>query len=533
MSLTRNLFGALSGAAMAITAATFMPATSFIPAFTASANAQANKTLVVAVPSDPASLEPGANKAEPIGSEIILNVFDTLVAWKAPDFSQLEGRLSDSWTISEDGKTFTFDLRDNVKFQDGSDFDAASVKFSLERTLELNPYVKASLGMIDSIETPNSETVVIKLKEPYQAFMSILAQPQSAIVSPAAVKKYGDDFANHPVGTGPFAFRAYEADTRVVLDANPDYFRGAPKLDRIIYRIIPEASTRRLELENGGVDVVQQQAQLSAIPSEELKAFADNPDINIIETPSQIIRQFEFNNSKADSPVADKRVRQALAHAIDYDGLIAGVLDNTAARVYGPLTSNSWAYDPAITDLAPKYDPELAKSLLAEAGYKPGELSLKLYSFQGTLWGNLATYIQANLADVGVKTEIAQTEFPSYRALHVAGDWDIALDGRQPWYNDPDAHITIGYLSSLKDTAMTMRMPENKELDALITKAQQEPDMAARKALYGEIQKQLVDHTPAAYLFSPKLIVFARSNVDGLVINSAPPLNEYWSVSKK
>src|SRR5690606_20130984 len=119
-----------------------------------------------------------------------------------------------------------------------------------------------------------------------------------------------------------------------------------------------------------------------------------------------------------------------------------------------------------------------------------------------------------------------------YRALHVAGEWQMALDGRQPWYNDPDAHITIGYLSSLRDSAMTFRMPDNPDLDAKILAAQSEVDMDRRKALYAEIQREIVEFVPGAYLFSPKLIVFARANIDGLVINSAPPLNEYWGVSK-
>ena len=347
MNLTRRSFGAMSGAALAMGFAAFVSAGA-VASFATTAAAQESETLVIAVPSDPAGLEPGANKAEPVGSEIILNVFDTLVAWKAPDFSELEGRLAKGWSISEDGRTFTFDLQDGVEFQDGTPFNAEAVKFSLERTKELNPYVKASLGMIDSIETTTDSEVVVHLSEPYPAFMSILAQPQAAIVSPAAVEEYGDDFANHPVGTGPFVFRAYEPDTRVVLDANPKYFRGAPKLKRLIYRIIPEASTRRLELENGGIDIIQQQSQLSAVPTEEMKAFANNPDIKIIEMPSQIIRQLEFNNSKTDSPVADLKVREAIAHAIDYDGLLSGVFDGTAERVYGPLTSNSWAFDPKV-----------------------------------------------------------------------------------------------------------------------------------------------------------------------------------------
>lgn len=507
-----------------------------LPLVLGSAHAQSDdplKTLVVAVPSDAVGLEPGANKAEPVGSEVILNVFDTLVAWTAPQFTQLEGRLADSWTVSADGTVFDFKLHDGVKFHDGTDFDAEAVKFSLERTKQINPYVEATFGLISDIAVVSPSEVKITLSKPYPAFLSILAQPQSAIVSPTAVAKYGDGFATHPVGTGPFKFNSAQADTNIVLDANPDYFRGAPKLERIIYRIIPDASTRRLELENGGVDIVQQQGQLAAIAAEDIEALKSNPDISILEAASQIIRQLEFNNSSTTSPVADLKVRQAIVHAIDYDGLLQGVFGGTAERVYGPLTTNSWAFNPKMQEEAPKYDPDLAKSLLAEAGVDPASLNLTLYSFQGPLWGAVATFVQANLADIGINATIAQTEFPALRALQTAGQFDVALDGRQPWYNDPDAHITIGYLSSLADTAMTFRMPQDAELDALILKAQQTVDQDARKQLYFEIQEKIAAKVPAAYLFSPKLIVFQRANVKGLVVNSAPPLNEYWGVSKE
>ncbi len=378
----------------------------------AAANAQEQlKTLVVAVPSDPVSLEPGTNKAEPIGSEIILNVFDTLVAWTAPDFTKLEGRLASNWTVSPDGKEFSFKLRDGVKFQDGTPFDAAAVKFSLERTKASNPYVKATFDLIKDIAVVSPTEVKITLSAPYPAFLSILAQPQAAIVSPTAVQKFGDKFASNPVGTGPFVFKAAQADTNVVLEANPDYFRGAPKLSKIIYRVIPDASTRRLELESGGVDIVQQQGQLSAIAAEDIEALKSNKDVKVIESPSQIIRQLEFNNKKTGGPFANVKVREAITHAIDYDGLLQGVFGGTAERVYGPLTSNSWAFNPKMKELAPTYDPELAKKLLAEANVDPSSISLKLYSFQGPLWGAVATFVQANLADIGINATIEQTEF--------------------------------------------------------------------------------------------------------------------------
>ena len=520
---------------MSITRRQLAPAVA-LPFIAAKAFAQGTnpaRTLVVAVPSDAVGLEPGTNRAEPIGSEIILNVFDTLVAWTPPEFSALEGRLAKSWTISSDGRSFEFELRDGVMFHDGTALDAAAVKFSLERTRAMNPFAQASFNLINEIAVVSPRVVRIVLKEPYPAFMSILAQPQSAIVSAAAVARLGDQFAANPVGTGPFIFRSRQADTNIVLEANAQYFRGAPKLDRLVYRIIPNASTRRLELENGGVDIIQQAGQLAAIPAETIQALRNNRNISIIEVPSQIIRQLEFNNNKTTGPIADIRVRRAITHAIDYDGLLQGVFGNTADRVYGPLTSNSWAFNPKIRDLAPKYDPALARRLLAEAGIRPRSLTLPLYTFQGALWGAVATFVQANLADVGINVTIQQTEFPALRALHTSGNFDIALDGRQPWYNDPDAHITIGYLSSLADTAMTFRFPKDDALDAQILKAQQTVAMEERKALYFKLQEDILARAPGAFLFSPKLIVFVRANIRGLVINSAPPLNEYWGVSKQ
>ena len=491
------------------------------------------KTLVVAIDSDPAGLEPGTNKAYPIGSEIILNIFDTLVAWKAPDFTELEGRLAESWQVSDDGLVYTFTLRDDVMFQDGTPFNADAVKYSFERTLELNSYMTSYFGHITDMTVIDPTTIQITLDASLPVFLSWLAMPQAAIVSPTAVEEYGEDFNLHPVGTGPFTFVSYVPDTEVVLNANEDYFRGRAKLDSIVFRVIPDASTRRLELENGTIDISQQNGQLYSVPVEDIKAFAENDSIEVIQVPSQIIRQLEFNNSNPDSPVNDIRVRQAMCYAIDYDGLVGGLLGGTADRVYGPLTTNSWGFNPAIEEEAYNYDPEKARELLSEAGYAANDLNFTLYTFQGSLWGDISTLLQANLADVGINVEIAQTEFPIYRDLQTTGEFDIALDGRQPWYNDPDAHITIGYLSSLKDTAMTFRMPENPELDAKILEAQSTVSQDDRKALYYDIQQELFDDVPGCYLFSNKIIIFKNVNVKGLVTNSAPPLNEYWSVYKE
>lgn len=489
-------------------------------------------TLVIAVPSDPSSMDPGTNKAEPIGSEIILNVFDTLVAWKPPAFQQIEGRLASDWAVSADGRTISFTLRPGLQFHDGTPCDAQAVKFSLERAKAINPYMRQSLGYIEAISVVDALRLEIRLTQPTAVFLAFLAQPQAAIVSPTAVRKYGNHFERHPVGTGPFVFRSHQPDTSVVLDRNPAYFRGPARLQRLIYRVIPDASTRKLELKYGGVDVGHQSGQLASMAGEDVAGLRRDPRIDVIEMPSQIIRQLDFNNSKPDSPVHDLRVRWALSLAVDYRGLIDGVLAGLADRVYGPLPTANWAFDARLRQTAPSYDPAAARRLLAEAGYPPGRLRLVMYTFQGSLWASVATFLQANFADVGVHITVQQTEFPSLRALHTAGQFDIALEGRQPWHNDPEAHIAIGYLSSLASTAMTFRMPPDAELDGLILQAQGQGSQPERKVLYDRIQQTLVARVPAVYLFSNRVIVFKRRNVHGLAISSAPPVSEYWSVYK-
>lgn len=485
-------------------------------------------TLVLAVPSDPVGLDPAINKAEPVGSEIIINLFDTLTAWTAPGFQQLEGRLASDWQQSANAQVFTFNLRPGVKFQNGAVLDALAVKRSLERARDLNPFLAASFKPITSIAVTGPLSLRIELSEPMPMFAALLAQPQAAIVDVASLNP-----GRQPVGSGAFSLQRYTPDTSVILQRNPDYFRGPARMERLVYRIIPDASTRRLELRYGSVDISPQLSQLSTLAVDDIQSFAQDHHVKVEQARSQIVRQLEFNNDKPDSPVHDLRVRQAMALAVDYDGLVNGILGGTVERVYGPLPSASWAFDPEMPNLAPRRDLARARQLLAEAGYRPGQLKLTLYAFQGALWRDVATYLQANFADAGIEVRVEQSEFSLLRVRHLAGDFDIALDGRQPWYNDPDAHITVGYLSSLARSAMSFRMPPDAALDGLIIKARSESDQPQRRADYQRLQRVLMARVPAVYLFSNHLILYRRSEVRGLSMNSAPPLNEYWSVYKE
>ena len=491
------------------------------------------KTLVVAINADPVGIDPAMNRAEPIGSEIIINIFDTLVVASSDDSTQVEGRLAANWSISPDGLHYSFTLVKNVYFHDNTPVDAQSVKFSIERTRRLNPFAKSSFIKIRNIEVVDPLTVDFYLSSPVPFFLSLLGQPHAAIVSPQAVRSLGEDFSRFPVGSGSFRFQRYKPEVGLTLTGNPAYFRGRPSIDRLVYSIITDASTRHMELERAEIDICQQNAQLSALSMADIQSFSSNPDIKIIEKSSQILRQLEFNNLRTDGPVSDIRVRKAITHAIDYDGLVHHILAGTVDRVYGPLPSVSWAFTHEIRSSSPDYSPAKARALLHEAGWVSYQKKLSLITFEGSFWAAVATFIQSNLAAVGIDVTIEQMEFPSLRARHIAGMFDMALDGREPWYSDPDAHITIGYLSTQARSAMTFRMPADQHLDNLIRVAQSEQKEDVRKSLYDQIQRTVLDRVPAAYLFTNKIIIFQRREVEGLVVRTTPPLNEYWSVVKK
>ena len=291
------------------------------------------KTLIVGYAADPVVLDT-VESTHMHDVDVMVNMIETLVRPKAPDFAEIEPLLATSWEASPDSMVWTFHLRQGVKFHDGTDFNAQAVKYNFDRVMAAKHYEVES---IEKVEVVDDYTVRFTLKEPFAPFLVILTFPSLSIVSPTAIETMGEEIMRHPVGTGPFIFDHWDEGIEVVLRANKDYWGGPPKLDKIVFKIIPEASTRRMELEAGHIDIdYAYDARLTDMP-----VFMKNPDLEVQGVPGQCSRYIGMNHAKA--PFNNKLVRQAIAYAIDYDSIVEKILVGFGERLYCAVLPNFFA----------------------------------------------------------------------------------------------------------------------------------------------------------------------------------------------
>ena len=329
-------------------------------------NSKFGGTLVFARSGDSVGLDPGR---ETDGESFYgsTQVYDTLVEF-VPGTTEVRPALAESWTFSDDGLTVTFNLRKGVKFHDGTDLTSEAVVFSFERQFkEDHPFYKNGpwkyWGYMDmdnivaDVIAVDDYTVEFKLKKKEAPFIANLAMDFAAIVSPAAAEKFGEDLASNPVGTGPFKFVSWIKDDNMVFERNPDYWGGDVYLDRLIIKVIPDATARWLALKKGEVDVVD-------FPSpEDLPEMQSTDGIKVIQQEGLNVGYLALNNEKA--PYDNVKVRQAMNYAIDRDEIVTAVYGAAGKPAKNPLPPTMWSYNDDI-DAYP-YDPELAKKLLAEA----------------------------------------------------------------------------------------------------------------------------------------------------------------------
>lgn len=485
-------------------------------------------TIIVGLQAEPTTLD-SQQISDYNSHRAAYGIYDALLRFK-DESTEVEPGLAESWEISDDGLVYTLKLRQGVKFHDGTDFNAEAAKFNLERQIDPNhpfhdtgefPYAEFTWGTVDKIEVVDDYTLKMTLKEPFAPFLNHLAMHPAAMVSPAAIEKYGRDISNNPVGTGPFKFVSWTPGVEVVLEKNPDYWRGAPYLDRVIYRPIIEDQSRLTELEAGGVNFIVN------IPPDDLARLKDDSNLAVVEQPGMHTWWVAFNQSK--EPFNNTKVRQAINYAVNKQAIVDNLLQGTGTLAINPLPPVVWSY----TDDIQRYDynPDKAKELLAEAGYPDG--------FSCSFWvpesGSgmqqpvaMGTAIQADLKAVGIDCEIQTFEWGTYLDKVIVPPEEAEFDMfEMSWIGDngdPDNHLYI-LLSGEQwpPNGYNMGFYKNDQVDALLKEARTTLDRAKRTELYQEAQKLIAQDPPWLIIDHETQIVVMNNNIKDFKLHPTGP----------
>ncbi|MET3290137.1 UNVERIFIED_CONTAM: peptide/nickel transport system substrate-binding protein [Brevibacillus sp. OAP136] len=439
-------------------------------------------------------------------AKITENVFETLVKYEPTNTNIVPG-LAESWEISPDGKTYTFKLRQGVKFHDGTDFNAEAVVWNFNRWMDKsNPfhnkdgyvYYNDMFGgykgdkdhVIDTVKAIDASTVEFKLFRPVSPFLNNLGMYCFGISSPTAVQKFGDKYIENPVGTGPFKFVEWKRNDSITLEKNPDYWnKGLPKLDKLVFKVIPDNSARLTALNSGEIDI------MDGLNPDDAQSVKDNKDLQLFLRPGMNVGFLSFNVEK--KPFDNPKVREAIAYAINKPALIEAFFAGLGEPAVNPMPPSVWGYNDAIKDR--EYNLDKAKQLLAEAGFPNG--------FKTKFWAmpvprpympdgqKIAEAIQQDLKKIGVETEIVTMEWATYLEKTKNGEQDMYLLGWTGDNGDPDNFLYV-LLDKNNIGSGNRSRYANEEVHKLLLQAQSEPSKDKRTELYKQAQELIYKDVP-------------------------------------
>lgn len=437
-------------------------------------------------------------------TRVMRSLYDSLVV-ELPDHT-FGPWLAESWTLSDDKKSYTFKLRKDVKFHDGTTFNAEAVKFNFDRAFD--PATKSflgknALGPYESTEVVDEYTVKVHFSTTFAPFLSNVAKVDLGIVSPAAVQKYGEAFPQNPVGTGPFKVGKLVPGTELDLVRNPDYnwgpsnakHQGPAYLEKLTIKYVAEDATRLSVLQSGQADVAD------IIPPQNLLALRADSGFNVQETELlQHNYAYYFNQNKA--PWNDINVRKAIRAAIDLDAAIKTVYLGTAAQAWSPLSPHSLYYTPTVENKW-KYDPDFANKTLDELGWVKGDdgirvkdgkrLTMEFLDSQGNREKrlDLLAVVTQQLKQAGVELKLLSLPAGTVSERSLSGDYDFA--GSSQFFGDPSILRQI-YSTKGPSGANNVSRSSDPVLEDWLEQANAELDPAKREELYKKAQEYIIDH---------------------------------------
>ena len=501
-------------------AAPAAPATTGDAAPVAAGEPQPGGYIMVANIEDPDSLDP---------HKTIMATASTIQAWIYDELFYIgtdglpKGLLAESWTVSEDSKLLTVVLRAGRKFHDGTPVDAKAVEFTFNRLLDpaTAAPAKDQAGPLTKVTAVDDKTVTFEFSEPYAPFYFAASTSYFGIISPTAVEKLGDEFSRQPVGSGPFMFKEWKAGQEITLVRNPDYVNvredrtnpGAPYVDGIIFKNVPEVGTRIAAMETGEINIL-------GLSRESVPRFQDDPAFQIISAEETASINFvEFNYKRA--PFDDPAFRRAFGVAIDKEAIQIGAYGGFGTLNYNPYPNGNPGYDPAIgEEFGMKYDVEAAKTMFDELGWRdedgtPAAWTCWTYPFE--IKQRECEIIQANMADIGVKIEVKLTDFGTMSAEMPKAEFDFDVM-RWSW-NEPVILSLLFKCPGWKELFC------DEALDTMLIAAETDMDAATRLEKVKEIQQYVLEQAIIIPLVSDWYITASAASVNGLRYDATFGLN--------
>jgi peptide/nickel transport system substrate-binding protein len=449
--------------------------------------------------------------------------------------------LAESWDISPDRKTYVFKLRRDVKFHDGTAFDATAVKANFDRLRDPTKalYSKACLGPVVSSEVIADDRLRVTLSEPFTPLLRNLSMTKLAIVSPAAVAKHGEVYGQNPVGTGPFRFIGLTQGTEIRLERNPDYRwgpstaanPGPAHLERLIFRNVPEESTRVAVLMSG-------QAQAAdLIPPQNLPSFRDNPGYRLLEK-ELLNTNYSLALNVAKAPWDDEEVRLAVRLSLDIDTIVKTIYLGTLPRAWSPLSPSMFGSGEKDLAHSWKSDPARAIAILAGKGWTSGaggirekdgkSLKISFIDTQGNREKRLDVIqlVRHQLAATGIALSLDSEALGAYTTKIANNDYDLA--GGASFHSDPDI-LRQAYLPGIR-SAVTANKVVDPEIIEWLTQGAREPEGPTRAEYYLRAQRKIIEKTYAIPIYVLLYNLVTADRVHGVVIDSHgfPEFRDAW-----
>ncbi len=467
-------------------------------------------TLVMMIESSPANLDPRVG-IDAQSERIDELLFDALV--HRDEHFNLRPWLAESWDIP-DALTYVFHLRHGVRFHDGRPLTARDVKWTFDSiiTRAIRTTKTGSYRFVDHIDAPDDYTVVFHLKEPWGNLLWNVSNGGIGIVP------YGSnsEVTTHPIGSGPFRFVSAQQDKEVIIERNPDYWGEKARLERVRFNVVPDTTTRALELRKGSADV-----EINALTADMARVLENDRSVRVIRRPGTILTYLALN--VRDPALRDVRVRQALAYAIDRKPLIEHLWRGLARPANSVLPPESWAYNPNLPTYP--YDPARARELLDDAGYYPGVEGIRFHLTMKTSTEEytrlLAASLQQQLREVGIALDIRSFEFATFFSDVTHGAFQMYSLRWIGGNNDPDIFEYAFHSGHTPPNGANRSYYVNPNLDKLIDDGRRSVDQQQRKRDYAEVQQILARDMPYINLWYIDNVLVHTRRVSNIEISPA------------